>query len=336
MAGELTGSVRARPAPTLGVLGLGLIGGSVAQAWAAQGGRVVAWSRSEHTRELAAAHPGLSVVSSPAAVVAGLGPDDIVLIATPLGALDATLDDVAAALADRPDPPTVTDAGSVKQAVTDHAGKVLADPSIFVPGHPMAGTEHSGFAHADPGLFDAARWALGVDEPVDLDRWASVARFVQALGAVVVPVNTLEHDRAVALVSHLPHVLAAGLTGLLQDETSGLARGLAAGSFASATRVVGGSGMMLGAELCGANRREVRTRLAELRGWLDSFDRTLELGSQDSIDEIFEAGSDGGNTSTQPEPVASVGLDREELLAIGRMGSGLGPSPTIDRFRVIG
>jgi prephenate dehydrogenase len=303
--------------PVVGVLGLGLIGGSLAQAWAATGGDVVGWSRSAATRDLAAA-AGLAVTASPADVV---GRADIVVLATPLSVLPDTLDDVAAALADRADPPTITDVGSVKGPIAAHARAVLADPSIFVPGHPMAGTEHAGWTSARPDLFRGATWALGVDEPTDLGRWTSVARVVLAVGGVVVPISCDEHDEAVALVSHLPYALAGVLSTLLDDEPTGLPSALAAGSFASATRVVRGDGRGLGVELARANAAHLRPRLVAMQSALGALVAALEVDDVATLETLFRR---AGRVAADPPVTPGAGrldpveLTRDRLLASGR------------------
>jgi prephenate dehydrogenase len=109
--------------------------------------------------------------------------------------------------------------------------------SRFVGGHPMCGTERSGHAAVDPALFTGARWAVCLEEDTELPRWLRVAEVALAVGAQVVPVTAAEHDDAVAAISHVPHLLAAALAAAAED-AGPLALGLAAGSFASGTRVM--------------------------------------------------------------------------------------------------
>lgn len=299
--------------PTVGVLGLGLIGGSLAKACEVRGHAVAGWSRSEATRAAAAAD-GLSVVDTIAEVVAHA---DVIVLATPLSALAATMDAVADAVGGRAELPTITDVGSVKASIVEHARRVLPDSTMFVPGHPMAGTEHTGWAHADPSLFEGAAWALVVDEPVDLARWVAVARLVLGLGARVVPVAAADHDAAVALVSHLPYVVAGGLTDLLAAEDTGLASALAAGSFRSATRVTAGDGRALGAELVRANATAVLRRIDQLQQWLSAFAADVEA------DDVAGIGAAFGVGSVPPPLWASTvtgSIDRAALLAAGADG----------------
>lgn len=300
---------------TLGVVGLGLIGGSVARGWLERSdGAVVAWTRSAATRKRAADH-GVTVAASIADVVDRA---EVVVLATPLPALPDTLTEVAALIGDRADPPTITDVGSVKLPLHVLAGEVLSDPSIFVPGHPMAGTEHAGWEHADPDLFATRRWALVVDEPVAMRRWFGVLGVALTLGSAVVPVSAADHDRAVALISHLPHLLAAGLRSLLDAEPDALTATLVAGSFSGATRVTEGSGRTLGAEMAWANRREALTRLDQFMAELARQRAALERCDPEALTGLFpSAALRTGDRSTEPSRLVAT---RADLLSLGRRG----------------
>ncbi|MBA2497101.1 MAG: prephenate dehydrogenase/arogenate dehydrogenase family protein, partial [Acidimicrobiia bacterium] len=223
-------------ASPVGVIGLGLIGGSVAGAVLAAGGAVVGWDPDPATRDHAAA-AGVTIAPSPEAVVAAVADggvadradDRVVVVAAPL---DDAPGVVAAALATGgPDGPTVTDVASVKGPVLAAA----AGHPAYVTSHPMAGTERSGWAAASPTLFVGAPWLVLVDDDTALSRIAAVARLVLALGARPVPLDPAGHDAVLATISHLPHVLAALLT--LQ---AGPALPLAAGSLHGAARVAAG------------------------------------------------------------------------------------------------
>ena len=160
----------------------------------------------------------------------------------PLAAARRRADEVAAAVAGLERSPTVTDVGSVKAPIAALGrGGGLPDPSAFVAGHPLAGTERSGWASADAGLFAGTTWALSVDEPVALDRWATVARLALRPRVEVVPVDatTSTTARRRPRRATCPYLLAGLLAGAVDaDAHPALARSLAAGSLASLTRVV--------------------------------------------------------------------------------------------------
>src|SRR3954467_2715174 len=209
------------PAPAVALGGLGQLGGSLAAALAAGGRPVAGWDVDPAARDAAAAR-GVTVTRE-------LG--GVVVLAVPLPAMGTALDGLTV------DPAaTVTDLGSVKGPVLDIVGAAFG--GRFVGGHPMCGTERSGHTAVDPALFTGARWALCLEAETELSRWLRVAEVALAVGAEVVPVTAVEHDDAVAAISHAPHLLAAALAAAAAD-AGPLALALAAGSFRDGTRVIG-------------------------------------------------------------------------------------------------
>ena len=222
------------------VIGLGLLGGSVARRLA-RTHDVTGWDADAATRDLAAA-AGLSVARDVEAAAAGA---DVAVVATPVAAIPAVL----AALAGT-DCPVLTDVGSVKSPVLA-AARAAGVPDRFVGGHPMAGTEHTGFAAADPALLDGAAWVLCVEDDTDLAGWLRTAELVTGAGCHVVPCSARRHDDAQARISGLPHLLAAALA-VAGADGGPLARTLAAGSFRDGTRVAGSRPELIAA-LCDGN-----------------------------------------------------------------------------------
>jgi prephenate dehydrogenase len=287
----VTGSfpVPTMPAPPVGVVGLGQLGGSLAAALAASGRPVTGWDVDPAARDAAAAR-GVQISRELTGVV---------VLAVPLPALATALDELAI----DPDA-TVTDVGSVKVPVLETLG--VAYGSRFVGGHPMAGTERSGHEATDPGLFAGARWAVCLDPGTDLRRWLRVAEVALAVGAEVVPVTSAEHDDAVAAVSHVSHLLAAALAAAAGG-AGPLALGLAAGSFRDGTRVAGSDPEFVTAMVEGnagptaAALGRVQQQLA--RPW----------------EELIADGHAVRTRTTGRRPVR-VPLDRTALLALGQQG----------------
>ncbi|NOV96507.1 prephenate dehydrogenase/arogenate dehydrogenase family protein [Isoptericola halotolerans] len=213
------------------VVGLGLVGGSLARLLAARGVDVVATDVSPATRA-AARRAGLSVADDLAACVAGAG---LVVLATPLRVMATVAREVAE---HAPASATVTDVGSVKGPV--RAAVVAAGlAGRYVGAHPMSGTEHSGFDASDAGLLDGVRWAVTVDGEVEPDRLAAVLGLVTGpcAGTAALLLDEV-HDEAAALISHVPHVLATQLLNAVGGApVRDVALGLAAGSFRDGTRV---------------------------------------------------------------------------------------------------
>jgi prephenate dehydrogenase len=250
---------------TLGVIGVGLIGGSIALGLRKAGWRVVGYDADPDVRS---ALEGLSIVDeiaeSPGAVVEG-NVDLIVVAAQP----KATVEILSSIETDLP----TMDVTGVKTPVIDAA----ADLPRFVGTHPMAGRETAGPQAATPALFKGATWVV-VDESDE-----AAARLVESviteLGARTVRMKAEEHDRAVATISHLPHLVAGALLAGAVDTPDALE--LAAGSFRDLTRV-GASLPLPWVELLKTNRQPVldaighlRVRLAILEAAIVSDDDTL-------------------------------------------------------------
>lgn len=231
----------------VGVLGLGHIGGSIALACR----DAVGWDPDPEVREAAAA-AGVEVDEH-------LPGADVVVVAAPLAVCHEVVAEVLARTP--PDGPTVTDVASVKGPVLAAAERHPA----FVSVHPMAGTERSGFAAADPELFRDSPWLVLVEDGAQLGRVATVCRLGLDLGARPVPIHPGSHDRKLATVSHLPHVLAAALS--LQAESL---LPLAAGSLHGAARVAAGD-PALATAMVQLNRDEVVAAVKHLQRTLDRF-----------------------------------------------------------------
>ncbi len=259
------------------VIGMGLIGGSLMRALAAAGHRVLGYDADPATRAMAttvaAQEPESDRWEVTASVAEAVLGADLVVVATPLTATAAVLDQVAATGYHR----LITDVVSVKLPVRDLVARHLPPRARFVGGHPMAGKETAGFAASDPELFDGCAWVLCLDEETRLDDWLVMARLVTDLGARAVPTTADDHDRVVAAVSHVPHLLAAALAGAAGDPLAGT---LAAGSFRDGTRVAASPPELIAA-MCGGNAEPVLDALDAVMAQLD--DARAALESDDPI-----------------------------------------------------
>lgn len=207
------------------VVGLGLIGASVALALKARGYQVAGSDRDD-----AVAHEALSrgIIDS----IGTVRDSEVTVVATPVSTLAAEVRSALAATSGY-----VTDVGSVK----GHVATAVDDPR-FVPGHPMAGSELDGLDGADATMFEGAVWVL-TPTPATADAaFAFVAGLVTAMGAEVVALDAVTHDEVVAIVSHVPHLTAATLMQVADDHSEehlALLR-LAAGGFRDMTRIASG------------------------------------------------------------------------------------------------
>jgi prephenate dehydrogenase len=226
------------PARRAGIVGTGLIGGSIGLALRARGWHVTGTDRDEARAARALELGAIDAV--------GVDPDaEVTFIATPVRTIP---DAVRGALAAGPG--VVTDVGSVKASVVDAVGSTR-----FVGGHPMAGSEQEGVDGADPDLFRGAVWVLTPVAGTDDDAFTLVAALVRDLGADVVALDPAHHDSLVAVVSHVPHLTAASLMHLADQaatEHRALLR-LAAGGFRDMTRIAAGH-PGIWPDICGENR----------------------------------------------------------------------------------
>ncbi|HIW63423.1 MAG TPA: prephenate dehydrogenase/arogenate dehydrogenase family protein [Candidatus Stackebrandtia excrementipullorum] len=216
-----------------GVVGAGLIGGSLLRRLADTGVDLVGWDPDPAVATLARAHR-IRFVDD---LVRAVADRDVVFLATPLSTLEPVLDRIAAHVAPGA---LVTDVGSTKSGVAAAAASSeLADR--FIPGHPMAGSEKSGFAAADSHLFDGATWVLCPDPAMPLPTVRTLITIITTIFDAHVTVMSPErHDEVVALSSHVPHLLAGALAGSVErGGFEDAVLGLAAGSFRDGTRVAG-------------------------------------------------------------------------------------------------
>jgi len=237
------------------VFGLGLIGGSLAAAIRERAlGTVIAVDRAEVLQsERAAAIAERRVdLADEAAVSAALRGAGVVVLATPVSSILALLPAAVAAGA------VVTDCGSTKRAIARNAA-AQARGARFVPGHPMAGAPVGGLANARSDLFAGRRWIL-CPERSDEDAVGVVERLARDVGAQVVRMSAVEHDRAVAMTSHVPQILASALA-VLGARRSALAG--AGPAFLDATERAGGSEAMW-RDVFATNADEVAAALWDL------------------------------------------------------------------------
>jgi len=254
------------------VVGLGLIGGSVALALR-QVGYLVGGSDS---------HPATVVDAMARGVIDhdGLYADAVVtFVATPVGTI---VDSVRDALATTSG--VVTDVGSVKAKVAS----AISDPR-FIPGHPMAGSELDGLDGADAQMFEGAVWIL-TPTPFSSDNAvALVAGLVSSFGAEVVALEPEQHDDLVAVVSHVPHLAAVTLMGLADDRSEehlALLR-MAAGGFRDMTRIASGR-PNIWLDICEQNKDSIVRGLSALIAGLEDIREVVSLSKRHELYERLE------------------------------------------------
>ncbi len=269
----------------VGVLGAGLIGGSICKSLRRAGvGSITVFSQSESTQSQVRAD-GFAVVSSVADLVAV---SDVVFVCVPLDVQMDVFRSIADAVTStsRTDV-VITDVSSVKGVESRDAIALFAHAgATFVPGHPMAGTEFSGFQASAEDMFQAATWVL-CPEGASVDVVGLLAELVLLTGARVSLLDIDSHDAAVGSISHLPYVAAASLVNVLSaSDMQNLALQLSAGSFRDGTRVAG-SEPWLSASMVNFNRVEVLRLLDVFQGEIAKMISALSDNDNEQVLQLF-------------------------------------------------
>ena len=318
------------------VLGVGLIGGSVALAARRRGDvHVTGWDRDPAVLAQAADD---GVVDLAVTQIAEARDIDVWVVAVPLAALAAT---IAAACAVADDGAIVTDVGSTKHALV---GACAA--GCYIGGHPLAGAETAGVAHARADLFDGATWYLTPTPASPGDLYERLHRFVASLRAIPVAIEAAAHDRLMAAVSHLPHVLANVLVQQAALALGGDTLPATGPSFRDATRVAGAN-PPLWAQIYAANAPALAAQLdatiAQLQVVRDGLG-DLEAWQQEAAERrraLLEVGLAGGPEQELRVSVPNrPGVVAELALALGHAGiniSDMSLAPSTDlRTGVVG
>ena len=260
---------------TIAVIGVGLIGGSIGLA-ARERARASVRGHDPGDGVLPAALERQAIDEGCDSVAEAVAGAEVVFVAAPVGALPAAVD--AALSAAGPDC-VVTDVGSTKRAVV--GGR---DDPRFVGGHPLAGAETAGVAHARADLFDGATWYLTPTAATSGILYERLYRTITTLGAAPTAVDAAAHDRLMASVSHLPHVLANVLVSQAAQALREAEEPLpAAGpSFRDATRVAGANDAIW-TDIYLANRDAVVERIDETVRRLEEVRGALTAGDAESV-----------------------------------------------------
>ncbi len=267
----------------LAIVGVGLLGGSVAKA-ARLGGlarRIVGIGR-----DAGRLRPALDDGTLDLAVTdldAGVREADFILLAAPVLTIEGLLERVWRAA---PDGALITDVGSTKRNIVRAAERFAATRSLsFVGSHPLAGSEQAGYRVARADLFRGATVVVTPTEATELGALKKTTEFWEALGARVSSLDPETHDRTVAAISHLPHLIACALVdGAARVEPSALE--LAARGFRDTTRIAAGDPDMW-TEIFLANRDALSATLEAFREALADLQRAIDAGQADALRAVL-------------------------------------------------
>ncbi|GAB4147035.1 MAG: prephenate dehydrogenase [Planctomycetaceae bacterium] len=271
---------RSKPPETLAIIGVGMIGGSVAAAVKKNQlpYRILGVGRNE-SRLQAAQQAGLidefTTDQQEAARRAKL-----LIFCTPVDKIVAGI----LAVAQNCQPQTlVTDVGSIKEQIHRELAGKLPDDVTFIGSHPLAGSEKNGFEYAEPDLFQDRVCVITPDEDSPAEMLNRLSEFWQRLGMRVVEKSPEEHDQLLAVTSHLPHVLAGALAVLLNDEN----RLFAASGFRDTTRIAA-SDPDLWTAIFLANQRSVSNQITHFQQVLQEFQQAIENGNASDLKNLLE------------------------------------------------
>lgn len=221
-------------AQTVAIVGVGLIGGSLAASLKARGTvdpTVIGVGRNQQRLEQACAEGLVDQVTTDLADAAARA--DLIVFCTPVDLIVAEVREAAGHC--RPGT-LLTDAGSVKSAICTKLSGDLAESVTFIGSHPLAGSERRGFEHADARLFEGRVCVVTPDSSAPEQQVARLVRFWESVGMRVVQLTPEAHDAALAQTSHVPHLVACALAESLDERN----RTLASTGFQDSTRIAAG------------------------------------------------------------------------------------------------
>ena len=264
----------------IGIVGLGLIGGSIALAareiW--PGGLVIGVDRKD-VLERAMVRHAIDVAADDAVVLAEA---DLVILAAPI---QQNLE----ILRDLPDNVTgsavVTDTGSTKRAVVEAAAS-LPSRFTFIGGHPLGGAARGGIEHARPDMFSGRPWLFTPSREHDAQTLDKLMSFASGLGAVPQVLSPHEHDRLLAFISHLPQLTVSALMHVVGEAAREEGLNLSGRGLQDTTRLAS-SPADIWKEVCATNVDEIGSALDALISVLRQLRADLQTGK--SVDEVFES-----------------------------------------------
>ena len=268
----------------IAVIGVGLIGGSLARACRGKVAREVIGLDKDRTHLKRAVDLGL--VDRAADLPRGVGGAELVIIAVPVGSFP----EVAPLIAPFLSPGSiVTDVGSVKGALVEEVETRMPSGTAYVPGHPIAGTERSGPEAASADLFRGSLCVLTPTPRTPEEAVKRVTRLWEEMGARVLLMDPFRHDRIFAVVSHLPHVVAYALMGTILDLQDGDEElfGFSAGGLRDFTRIAASHPIMW-RDILLSNREEVLAALARFRKVLTRIEEMIRGEDPVGLVEEFQ------------------------------------------------
>jgi prephenate dehydrogenase len=274
-----------------GIIGTGLIGGSLALAFKRQGigGEILGYDTDPASITAALEQGAIDRgCDSPGELAAAV---DLVVIAAPVRTIPLILAEIAPYLKKGT---LVMDVGSTKERIVRTAQEELPEGVVFVGAHPMAGSERQGIENASPDLFLNAAFIFTPTPSCDAATYSFLSQSFTALGARVIFMDPLVHDRAVSMVSHLPHILAFSLVNAILEgsrEVRGMSE-IVSGGFRDMTRIAS-SDPALWTGILLENRAAVAEAIATFNRYCREMGECLEREDAQALSELIVRAKSG-------------------------------------------
>tara|TARA_B100000700_G_scaffold129809_1_gene145437 strand:+ start:1678 stop:2553 length:876 start_codon:yes stop_codon:yes gene_type:complete len=273
--------LKSKPPKNIGIVGLGLIGGSLGLDLQKLGHTVYGITHREKTAKKAKERKLAQIISTDLSVLKDCS---IIYIALPLKQL---LNPSSVLINAIPRDAVVTDVGSVKVPILNTWKKLH---SRFVASHPMTGTEESGVNAGQHNLFKNKPWVVTPDKETDQKALKTIHQISLSLGCKWISAEASIHDEAVGLISHLPVLISAALLNTLFTETNpslySLTKSIASSGFADTSRV-GGGNPELGVSMAKYNKENLMRNLLSYRHSLDLFEKYLLEENWSELEKIL-------------------------------------------------
>lgn len=272
---------------TIAVIGLGLIGGSILKGLKDKGFELLGIARRKETIDQALAE---NIINKGSTGIELACKADLIFVCTPINKTIETIN----LLSSKVKPETIiTDVASLKGEILDFINTIQS-PVRFIGGHPMAGTENKGLDASSENLFEEAKWVLTPSKWSNQEDLIKLSSVIEKLGAKIVITDPIQHDKAVALISHMPLFLSQSLFGMVKaypdKDISELALTLASSGFRDMTRLAT-TNPELSKDMLIQNKENVFMAVKELKKYLDKLEKELIEDEENFVKTIEKTAS---------------------------------------------
>lgn len=274
---------------TIGFIGLGLIGGSIAKAIQRTYPKTKMLALASRESTIKSAYADGVIINDTLPKLTDFSDCDVVFLCSPVKVNVDYLKQLAPLLKDSC---ILTDVGSVKGDITSAVAELNLD-TRFIGGHPMAGSEAIGYDHSSERLLENAYYILTATEAFDQARLSDFSAFIASLGALPLVMHPKKHDFATACISHLPHIIAASLVNFVSDNDyeDATLQTIAAGGFRDITRIASSSPVMW-QHICATNRDAILEAYQRYDKNVRDFITAITAEDEQAVIDLFSSAKD--------------------------------------------